>query len=309
MRPSLSVVVLTRNEAAHVREALASLLAQSDPVDEIVVVDAASDDATCALVREAAERDSRVRLIDSPRILAVGEARNLGVAASKGECVAFMSADAVADPSFAARVRASLRGADLVFGRQVHAPLRLTLAAAVRGLRYHLYERKLPAEAYASNVVSAARRELLERFPFGASEADSVLDDVLLARRAREAGLVLAYDPTMVVHHRDKATLASEYRKVRREARAWGATRRETGGLDRVVGWGALVLVALGGAVSYPHTITLALLALVLAAPALRRVTPGAFARYRGWALAAIAASPAYDLAFLFHYIQGAMSR
>jgi succinoglycan biosynthesis protein ExoA len=306
-RLSVSAVVLTRNEEANVLDALASLLGQREPPLEILVIDGGSADATREIVAAVAAKEPHVRLIAPDGALSVAASRNLGVREAKGDVVAFMSADATADARWIDRTLAALHGADLVFGRQEHAPGRASVAAAVRGLRYHIYERDLAPEAYASNVTSAARRSLRLSLPSDEDAAGSVIDDVLLARRALRRGHRVAYAPDMVVHHRDKTTLLAEHRKVRREAEAWGAKRRETGLLVPVLAWGGLLALAAAGFALVPHPISFAILAMALFAPALRRVTPRAFRRY-GWRVApALLASPILDLAFLLHYVKAAV--
>ena len=168
MTPTLSVVLLTWNEAENIGPALRALAKQRDTDFELIVVDAASTDGTVPLIE--AERPNLpmpLRLVVAGTRIPIGEARNRGVALAKAPLVAFLSADAEVDERWTEEARRSLRDADLVYSRQMHAPHRWTVGACVRGLRYHF-----PGHAdgdplrYASNVAAAYRREVLERFPF-----------------------------------------------------------------------------------------------------------------------------------------------
>ena len=88
----ISVIIPTLNEAANLLETLASLQAQSEP-HEILVVDAGSDDGTQALAREAG-----ARVIVSDRRQRAYQL-NLGAAAARGETLWFLHADTWVNPA------------------------------------------------------------------------------------------------------------------------------------------------------------------------------------------------------------------
>jgi glycosyltransferase involved in cell wall biosynthesis len=89
MVPVVSVIIPTYNRAALVREAVASVKAQTYRDFEIVVVDDASTDATVEAL--AAWRD--VRVLRQARRRGVAAARNLGAAAARGQWLAFLDSD------------------------------------------------------------------------------------------------------------------------------------------------------------------------------------------------------------------------
>jgi len=88
--PTLSVVIPTYNRARLVVEAVESVLAQQGGVrPEIVVVDDGSTDGT----RAALERyTGRILYVHQPNA-GVNAARNAGIRASGGDCVAFLDCD------------------------------------------------------------------------------------------------------------------------------------------------------------------------------------------------------------------------
>ncbi|MCU0647912.1 MAG: glycosyltransferase family 2 protein [Gemmatimonadaceae bacterium] len=89
MRPTLSVVIPCFNGERYLRAALESVMAQSMPATEIVVVDDGSSDGSAPL----AERFGHgVRVIRQANA-GVSAARNTGVAESRGELLAFLDAD------------------------------------------------------------------------------------------------------------------------------------------------------------------------------------------------------------------------
>lgn len=93
----ISVVMPVYNRAAYVGEAIQSILAQTYPHLELIVVDDGSTDDSGRIVQEWAQRDVRVR----PQPLAhggVSRAMNAGVAQAHGEWVARMDSDDIALP-------------------------------------------------------------------------------------------------------------------------------------------------------------------------------------------------------------------
>lgn len=99
MSMRISVVICTRNRESDLREALESLAAQDPPgeVCEVVVVDNGSTDATQKVVSDfTAPSWLSVRYVYEG-VPGVSKARNTGIAAARGEIVAFLDDDAIAD--------------------------------------------------------------------------------------------------------------------------------------------------------------------------------------------------------------------
>jgi len=86
---TISVVIPAYNSAAHVSRAIDSVLAQTRPADEIIVVDDGSTDATADVIRAYGPK---VRLITQPNG-GVSAARNAGINAASGDWIAFLDAD------------------------------------------------------------------------------------------------------------------------------------------------------------------------------------------------------------------------
>lgn len=86
----VSVVVPAYNAEVFIRETLDSILAQTRPVDEVVVVDDGSTDDTIEIVNSFAS--AGVRIVQQQR-QGPSAARNRGIAETSGELVAFLDAD------------------------------------------------------------------------------------------------------------------------------------------------------------------------------------------------------------------------
>lgn len=103
MLPTLSVIIPNFNHARYLEAALAAHLHQTAPPLEIIVVDDASTDDSCAIVERVAARHATVRLVRLPRNGGVNAAMNRGLEAARGDYVCFSAADDLVTPDFAAR--------------------------------------------------------------------------------------------------------------------------------------------------------------------------------------------------------------
>lgn len=117
-QPSVSVVVITYNDAAHVADAVRSALAQGEAVSEVIVVDDHSSDDTPAALA-AFDGESRVRVIRrETNSGGCGTPRNDGIAAATGSHVLFLDSDDLLVPGAAEGLLAAARehGADVTAG-------------------------------------------------------------------------------------------------------------------------------------------------------------------------------------------------
>jgi GT2 family glycosyltransferase len=92
---AISGVVVNYNGAELLAPCLDSLLAQTHPFGEIVVVDNASRDASASLVQE---RFPSARLLALDQNVGYAEGCNRGIASTSGELVAVLNNDVVLDP-------------------------------------------------------------------------------------------------------------------------------------------------------------------------------------------------------------------
>lgn len=100
-KPSVSIVMPLYNKAEHVRDTIASVMAQSITDWELVVVDDGSKDHGPDLVR--AINDDRIHLVTQANA-GVSAARNKGVELARAEIVTFLDADDLWKPTFLAAV-------------------------------------------------------------------------------------------------------------------------------------------------------------------------------------------------------------
>src|SRR5207249_386339 len=82
---------------------------------EVIVVDSHSEDATRDIVRTYEKRYDFVHLYVSGGTRGAG--RNFGIRKARGEAVAFIDGDAIANPFWIRELREGLRHHDIVAGR------------------------------------------------------------------------------------------------------------------------------------------------------------------------------------------------
>ncbi len=97
---SLSVVIALYNHADVVPCAIDSVLRQSRPPDEVVVVDDASTDSGVAVIEKIVAANPSVRLIRSEKNQGTPLATNCGFEAARGDYVYALSADDLVLPGF-----------------------------------------------------------------------------------------------------------------------------------------------------------------------------------------------------------------
>jgi len=181
--PTVTAAIPVRDGEAYLAEAIESVLGQSRPCDQVVVVDNGSADGSAAV---AAGYGPPVELVTEPR-LGIGPARNAAVAAARGDFFAFLDAD---DLWEARRIELQLAAFEarpdlqLVFGhvRQFVSPdLSAAEAAALR----------IPEEPQPGLHIGAmlGRRTAIDAIgPW--PEDVRVSDGLTFLLRARELGLV-----------------------------------------------------------------------------------------------------------------------
>ena len=240
----VSVVVTTYNGRAVLGECIESLLAQTRPFEEIVIVDDASPEDDQAFVRKTypRERFPAVRTLRLARNLGHAGAAAAGVAATGAELVALVNNDAVPDPDW---LDQALRPFDdpkvgSVATRLVRYDRPDLLDSAGDGYTVvgHAFKgregERDPQETEAREVFSAcAAASILRRAAYDAAgglhpELEAYYDDVDLGFRLRLAGYSSVYAPAARCRHRVSASYGrGSFRQLalssRNQALVWWA--------------------------------------------------------------------------------------
>ena len=107
MQIEFTVIIPVFNAAAHLRECLDSVLAQSVAEWECICVNDGSSDESEGILVYYARADSRFRVINMKKNGGVSVARNAGLDAAKGEYVGFVDADDILSVHWLEAVRDS----------------------------------------------------------------------------------------------------------------------------------------------------------------------------------------------------------
>jgi glycosyltransferase involved in cell wall biosynthesis len=190
----LSVVTTVRNEARNIAALLDSLVIQG-PNLEIIVVDADSEDATRDIVRQYEKKYDFVHLY--PRGGTRGAGRNFGISRARGEAIAFIDGDAIANPFWTEELRRGLETADVVAGRTIH----IGYLPFEDLERVELIVRGVDVTYPSSNL--AYRKPVLQEIG-GFDEWFVTAEDIDLNLRAVRAGHSIVYRAGAIVYHRTR---------------------------------------------------------------------------------------------------------
>lgn len=223
--PLVTVVIPALDEEHHIGACLDSVLAQTYPHLEVLVVDGGSRDRTREVVASYAARDRRVRLLDNPE-RTVPHALNRAVAVCRGRYLVRVDAHATVPADYVARAVAHLSTGRWggVGGRKDgvgRTPAGRAIAAAmaspfgVGGSRYH----------YGTSPTT------VDHVPFGAYPVDvirelggwdpelAVNQDFEFDYRLRRAGYRLLFDPALRIDWECRQSVPALFRQYRRYGR------------------------------------------------------------------------------------------
>jgi glycosyltransferase involved in cell wall biosynthesis len=194
---------------------LDALSAQTLPIEEyeVIVVDDFSTDETAHVARAS----PLSRVIDAPARGGAYAARNLGVAASSADVLAFTDADCVPAPTWLEHGLAALARsrADLAAGH-IEIPLdsRASASALVDFARY-LNQERAAAEGFGVTANLFVRRAVFDRIGLFNGKLVSG-GDTEFGHRARAAGFALVLAAEAVVVHPARSTPRELARKAYR---------------------------------------------------------------------------------------------
>jgi glycosyltransferase involved in cell wall biosynthesis len=229
---AISVVMATYNRARYITEALDSLLAQTRPALEVLVIDDNSTDDTGQRVREHPLR-GRICYERLPANRGAAAARNLAAERARGDILAFLDSDDVLEPThheavlaaFASEGRLGLFCCDCVViaeeGGQLHGGRTWTaVQCAIKGRAISSGARSLEEIFRFSTPFPglAIRRDLYLRLG-GLDQSLFPLDDYDLQLRVAGAGEAVHYEHHPLARYRVHGTNESGAARAVRVAR------------------------------------------------------------------------------------------
>ena len=210
--PFVSVIVPVRDGEAIIADCLDAVLATDYPPNrrEILVVDNGSRDGTTALIQARPVRYLRERK------RGVSNARNHGIAASRGEILAFVDADCVVERQWLTELVRAFDDPEVgaVAGDLQHvAPRTAAERQAARLLGNWQRFAFTSNPAYPITANAAYRRDVLDRIG-GFDPQMTRAQDVELGLRFQEgSGRRLAYAERATARHRNRSTQLGFFRQ------------------------------------------------------------------------------------------------
>lgn len=206
--PLVSVCVPARNEEGNIRACVESILAQTYPHFELIVVDDRSTDATLQILSQLAAQDSRMSVVRGsdlpPGWAGKPHALTQAVSAARGDWLCFVDADTLLAPEALSAVymKTLESNADLftILTRQVmltfweRAVLPLVMTALSVGFSPRKVNDPKRKDAIANGQFIFIKRDVYEAVGGHAAIKDSIVEDKDLAVLVKRGGyrLVIA---------------------------------------------------------------------------------------------------------------------
>jgi glycosyltransferase involved in cell wall biosynthesis len=205
--PIVSIIIPCYNAKETIGACLESLMRQeSDICREIVVVDSSQDDTTELISRSFPQ----VIVIRSNERLLPGAARNTGAEIARGEILAFIDSDAVADRAWLGRIAESIRSGYRIMGGAV-ANLNPHCGIGIADfiLSFNEFAPGMPRREVSClpSVNLACTRELFRDiggFLSGLPTGEDTLFTFAASRKTK-----ILFDPCALVYHRNREGLSS----------------------------------------------------------------------------------------------------
>ncbi|MBM3189303.1 MAG: glycosyltransferase [Chloroflexi bacterium] len=223
MRQALSLVATVLNEAQSIERLLASVLRQTRPPDELVVVDGGSNDGTLeALERFAASARLPTRVLSQPGAN-ISQGRNLAIAAAQGPIIAVMDAGVRLEETWLEHLVAPFEAArppDVVSGFFVADP-QSPFERALGAVTLPSVE-EIDPERFNPSSRSVAYRKEAWRAVRGYPEWLDYCEDLVFDFALRDAGCTFVFAPEALVRFRPRSSLRLFARQYYRYARGDG---------------------------------------------------------------------------------------
>jgi len=232
MAPRVSVIIAAYHSERVVEGCLAALRKQTFADFETIVVNSSPADRT----REIVSRGfPQVRLIESATRLLPHAARNVGVAASSGDLLAFTDADCRPAPDWLEHCVAAQRAGHAALCGSIEPEQTSWFALGVHLCKYsfRLSGLRPRRSAIAGTANACYARELWQRI--GPFDGEIFAGDALLGWRAARAGAAPWFEPRAVVRHvfehsplefwRERAARGADFLRARARFEDWSRAR------------------------------------------------------------------------------------
>ncbi|OGS55794.1 MAG: glycosyl transferase family 2 [Euryarchaeota archaeon RBG_19FT_COMBO_56_21] len=201
----ISIVLNLLNEAKHIRDLLDSLVIQEGPF-EVIVVDAGSWDGTPEVIKKYMEKHpGMIELYHRPGTR--GESTNFGILKVKGDAIATIGGDCIANPFWLKELRKTLGQFDIAAGKTIN----IGYHAFEKLERVELYHRGMDISYPSGNM--AWRKKVIDDV-VGFDPWFVTAEDIDMNFRAVAMGYTLGYNENALVYHRMKESFIKFFKQA-----------------------------------------------------------------------------------------------
>lgn len=226
--PKISVVILSHNKIDYTQMCIHSLLDTDYPDWELVIIDNGSNDGTAEWLKkfydEAEDHDVHVELIFNYGNIGCSTARNQGIAAAKGELIAFCDNDiALRNRNWLKQMAEDLRdsqvgmvGPKIIYpfepfniqcaGASVTPSGRIVFRGRGEDRNSPTYNEKIEVQCLISACCMTKKAVLEECGGFDEIFNPVEYEDIDLCYRIRSHGYKIMYDPKVEMYHFESVT-------------------------------------------------------------------------------------------------------
>ena len=246
-QPLITVVMPNYNGHRFVEQAIDSVLNQTYPNFELLVVDDCSKDDSLQLIQQKAQSDDRIRVIALEQNAGVANARNVGIKEAKGEFIALLDNDDLwTEDKLERQLSIAQKGVDIVYcsydfideeNRSIKKPFVVPPQTNFN---------KMLASSVISCSSSFIKTELMQMHPFN---SDFYHEDYVLWMELLRVCPAAHGDQKVLMHYRQ--VTGSRSSKKRNAAKERWNTYRKALKLDAVTSARAFVRYAVNGVMKY----------------------------------------------------------
>ena len=221
IEPLVSIIILNYNGRDYIEECLDSVFKQTYRAKEVVVVDNASKDGSKEILKEKYSSD--IILIENTANLGFAEGNNIALQRAKGEFIALLNNDAVADSEWLQELIAAANRSDISFGMWASKILFYDDHNLIDTLGHLIYPDGLNRGRgkgevdsgqydkeeevfFPSGCAALYRKKMLDGIGFFDPDFFAYGDDTDIGLKARIAGWKCLYVPTAIIYHHSSAT-------------------------------------------------------------------------------------------------------
>jgi len=208
----VSLVIPVRDEAATISDLLTSIYSQTLQADEIVFVDGGSLDNTLEVLRESAQKDSSLHLIES-QDATPGRGRNIGIEAASNDWIALTDAGIWLEPTWLEQLEAEVErdpSVNVVFGAYELQPG--TFFQQCAAAAYVAWKQQRPGGLMRGPSIASCMLHRNVWRAIGGFPDLRASEDLIFIERCQQVGRI-AWAPQAVVRWQLQPTLKATFRR------------------------------------------------------------------------------------------------